>query len=67
MWLQNLLSTLNYPQQDAILIYVDYNIQLSEQKLQYNIRSKHIDTKFHFLGDYVKQKTMEITYCHTLD
>ncbi|KAM2365918.1 hypothetical protein ACFX1X_004674 [Malus domestica] len=28
-------------------------------------RSKHIDTRFHFLRDHVKQKTIELVYCHT--
>jgi hypothetical protein len=39
-------------------------IKLSKNPLQHG-RSKHIDTRFHFLKDHVKHKTIELEYCNT--
>jgi hypothetical protein len=48
------------------VIYVDNKsaIKLSKNPVQHG-RSKHIDTRFHFLRDHVKQKTIKLEYCNT--
>jgi hypothetical protein len=48
------------------VIYVDNKsaIKLSKNPVQHG-RSKHIDTRFHFLRDHVKQKTIELEYYDT--
>ncbi|KAL5839330.1 hypothetical protein ACOSQ4_011938 [Xanthoceras sorbifolium] len=68
IWLRNLLAGLNHTQEGSTMIYVDNKsaIELSKNPIQHG-RSKHIDTRFHFLRDHVKQKTIELLYCHTMD
>jgi hypothetical protein len=39
-------------------------IKLLKNQVQHG-RSKHIDTRFHFLRDHMKQKTIELEYCNT--
>ena len=39
-------------------------IELSKNLVQHG-RSKHIDMKYHFLIDYVKQKVVKLQYCNT--
>jgi hypothetical protein len=66
IWLRNLLESLNHTQEKSTVIYVDNKsaIKLSKNPVQHG-RSKHIDTRFHFLRDHVKQKTIELEYCDT--
>ena len=61
IWLRNILKDLNHPQEEATVIFMDYKsaIQLAKNLVHYR-RSKHIDTRFHFLRGHVKQKTMEL-------
>lgn len=68
IWLRNLLKELNHPQEKSTAIFVDNMsaIKLSKNPVQHG-RSKHIDTRFHFLRDHVKQKTIELKYCNTLE
>lgn len=68
IWLRNLLAGLNHTQEGSTVIYVDNKstIKLSKNPIQRG-RSKHIDTRLHFLRDHVKQKTIELLYCHTTD
>ncbi|KAM1936926.1 hypothetical protein ACFX15_014142 [Malus domestica] len=66
IWLRNMLKSLCHPQMESTVIHVD---NMSANKLAKNPvqhgRSKHIDTRFHFFRDHVKQKTIELVYCHT--
>ena len=50
IWLKNLLGALKHPQHDPVQIYVDNvsTIKLAKNPVQYG-RSKHIDTRFHFI------------------
>lgn len=66
IWLRNLLKELEHPQEEPTVVYVDNQsaIKLAKNLVQYG-RSKHISTRFHFLRDHVKQKTIELQYCHT--
>jgi hypothetical protein len=47
------------------MIHVDNKstIKFSKNPMQHG-RSKRIDTRFHFLRDHVKQKTIELKYCN---
>jgi hypothetical protein len=62
------LKKLEHPQEEPTMIYVDNQsaIKLAKNPVQHG-RSKHIDTRFHFLRDHVKQKTIELQYCHTTE
>ena len=66
IWLRNLLEQLNHPQEDSTPIYVDNKsaIELAKNPVQHG-RSKHIDIKYHFLGDHLKQRTVKLEYCNT--
>ena len=66
IWLRNLLKSVCHPQVESTVIHVDNvsAIKLAKNPVQHG-RSKHIDTRFHFLRDHVKQKTIELVYCHT--
>ena len=61
IWLKNLFKEFYHPQEESIIIYVDNKsaIELSENPVQHG-RSKHIDMKYHFLRDYVKQKIVKL-------
>ena len=66
IWLKNLLKEFDHPQEESIIIYVDNKsaIKISENPVQHG-RSKHIDMKYYFLRDYVKQKVVKLQYCNT--
>jgi hypothetical protein len=68
IWLRNLLKELEHPKEESTVIYVDIQsaIKLEKNLVQHG-RSKHTDTRFHFLKDHVKQKTIELQYCHTTE
>jgi len=67
IWLRNLLKELEYPQEELTMIYVDNQsaIKLAKNPVQHG-RSK-LDTKYHFLRDHVKWKTIKLQYCHTTE
>jgi transposase-like protein len=62
------LKELEHPQEEPTVIYVDNQsaIKLAKNPVQHG-RSKHIDTRYHFLRDHVKRKTIELQYCHTIE
>ncbi|XP_020266633.1 uncharacterized protein LOC109842135 [Asparagus officinalis] len=68
IWLRNILKELDHPQEDSTVIFVDNksSIHLAKNPVHHG-RSKHIDTRFHFLRDHVKQKTVELKHCHTTE
>ena len=41
-------------------------IELVKNPIQHK-RSKHIDIKYHFIRDHVKQKTVKLEYCSTTE
>ena len=61
IWLKNLLKEFDHSQEEPIIIYVDNKsaIKHSKNPIQHG-RSKHIDMKYHFLRDYVKQKVVKL-------
>ncbi|XP_020263104.1 uncharacterized protein LOC109839081 [Asparagus officinalis] len=61
-------TVLDHPQEDSIVIFMDNKsaIQLAKNPLHHG-RSKHIDTRFYFLKDHIKQKTIELKHCHTTE
>lgn len=66
LWLRNLLQELGHTQEGSTTVYVDNvsAIKLAKNPVQHG-RSKHIDTRFHFLRDQVKQGTIILKYCNT--
>jgi len=55
IWLRNILKEVDHPQEEPTIILGDNKsaTQLAKNPV-YHRRSKHIDTRFHFLRDHVK-------------
>ncbi|KAK4258396.1 hypothetical protein QN277_007851 [Acacia crassicarpa] len=66
IWLKNILNELHQKQEGPVTIYVDNKsaISLAKNPVSHN-RSKHIDTKYHFIREQVKNKVVELIYCRT--
>ena len=63
LWLRNLLKELCHAQEESTIVSVDNvsAIKLAKNPVQHG-RSKHIDTRFHFLREQVKQGTITISH-----
>ena len=70
VYLRSLLTVMGHPPRSATVISEDNHNQ-SCMKIAHNPvmqkRSKHIDTKFHFIREKVEDTTVELTYCSTGD
>ncbi|RDX80732.1 hypothetical protein CR513_38687, partial [Mucuna pruriens] len=64
IWIQKVLKKLGLKEQKNTRILCDNNstIQLSKNPM-FHGRSKHIDIKFHFLRDLVKDEIIKLSYC----
>lgn len=66
--LQQLLTDLHEPVQRPILINEDNQSCLKMLiSVKFSNRSKHIDTKYHFIKDYVEKDVVYCKYCPTED
>ncbi|XXG89958.1 hypothetical protein AAC387_Pa12g1837 [Persea americana] len=68
IWLRNLLEEFDHTQDESTTIHVDNKsaIELAKNPKQHG-RSKHIDIRYHFIRDHVKQKTVKLKYCSTTE
>ena len=68
IWLRNLLEEFDHTQDESTTIHVDNKsaIELAKNPIQHG-RSKHIDIRYHFIRDHVKQKTVKLKYCRTIE
>jgi transposase InsO family protein len=66
LWLRRLISSLGFPQGEPTLIYADNQaaIKLSDSG-QFHTRTKHIDTRFHFIRQLVEDRQIEYRYIST--
>ena len=66
IWLRSLLEYFNHPQHESTTIKVDNQsaISLAKNPVLHG-RSKHIETRFHFVREQVRIKTVSLEYCHT--
>ena len=68
IWLRNLLKHLGFPQESPTEIFVDNRSAIILVKnLVYHERSKHIDTRYHFIREHMKEKEMELVHCKSFD
>lgn len=68
IWLRNLLSELGHPQGGATTLHGDNQSALAIAKqAQYHQRSKHFDTRNHFIRDCAKNGTIDLKYCPTAE
>lgn len=64
IWLRNLLAELSHQQEGPTTIFVDNKstIELAKNPVQHG-RSKHIDTRYHFIRQQVKDKVIKLSFC----
>jgi hypothetical protein len=68
IWLRNVLKHLGFPQEVPTEIYVDNRSAIALAKNPtHHERSKHIDTRYHFIREHVKAKEVELVSCRTHD
>lgn len=68
IWLRNLFKEIGVVQDELILINMDnkFAIALSKNPVLHD-RSKHIDTRFHFIRDCISRKKICVKYVKTED
>ncbi|CAL2265084.1 unnamed protein product [Prunus armeniaca] len=68
VWLRRVLEKLGYVQKKCTTILCDNSstIKLSKNPVLHG-RSKHIDIRFHFLCDLVKDGVIDLSHCNTQD
>lgn len=66
LWLKRVLEKLGHKEKRSTMIQCDNSstIKLSKNSV-FHGRSKHIDIKFHFLRDLVKDGVVELSYCNS--
>ncbi|KAK6773345.1 hypothetical protein RDI58_028583 [Solanum bulbocastanum] len=68
IWLRRLLKELNLPQIEATMICIDNkSAQTVAKNSVYLDRSKHIDTRYHFILEYIAKKEVELKYVKSHD
>ena len=68
LWLQNLLKELSFPQKEPTKIIVDNKSAIALAKNPvFHDRSKHIDTRYHYIRECVTQKEVQLEYVKTHD
>nr|KYP66211.1 Retrovirus-related Pol polyprotein from transposon TNT 1-94 [Cajanus cajan] len=67
-WLDKLLIELKQKRDEGVKLFIDNKsvISLSKNPVTHG-RSKHIETKFHYLRDKVNEGKLELVYCNTQD
>ncbi|KAE8732520.1 Detected protein of unknown function [Hibiscus syriacus] len=67
-WLRRLLKELNFAQEKATQIYLDSRsaIELEKNPVHHE-RSKHIDLKFYFIREHVKENEIELVHVKSED
>ncbi|KAF7112693.1 hypothetical protein RHSIM_RhsimUnG0203300 [Rhododendron simsii] len=66
IWIRNMLNHLEISQENPTEIYIDNRsaIALAKNPI-FHERSKHIDTRYHFIREHVKNKEVELVSCRT--
>ncbi|GKV18362.1 hypothetical protein SLEP1_g28758 [Rubroshorea leprosula] len=68
IWLRKLLEMLRIPQDEATTIYIDNKSAIALGKNpMFHDRSKHIDTRYHFIRECVERKDVKLAYVKTND
>ncbi|XP_048615895.1 LRR receptor-like serine/threonine-protein kinase GSO1 [Brassica napus] len=68
IWLRNLLKELNLPQEEPTKIFVDNRSAIALAKNPvFHDRSKHIDTRYHYIRECVTKMDVQLEYVKTND
>ncbi|GJV41487.1 ribonuclease H-like domain, reverse transcriptase, RNA-dependent DNA polymerase [Tanacetum coccineum] len=63
LWLKRLLSKLTHSQEEKVTIMVDNKSAIALMKnLVFHGRSKHIDTKYHFIRECVEREDIQVEF-----
>ena len=68
VWIRRVLEKLGYVQEKCTTVLCDNSstIKLSKNPVLHG-RSKHIDIRFHFLRDLIKDGVVDLNHCNTQD
>jgi len=66
IWFDNVMKELNYEVKKPLKMKIDNrsSINLAKNPITHG-RSKHIETRFHFLREQVTKEIIEVVYCPT--
>ncbi|KAM1744384.1 hypothetical protein ACFX11_011278 [Malus domestica] len=68
IWLRNLLKELSMPQEEPTKIYVDNKSAIALAKNPvFHDRSKHIDTRYHYIRECIARKDVQVEYVKSQD
>ncbi|KAL9162242.1 hypothetical protein ABFS82_07G077000 [Erythranthe guttata] len=68
LWLQNLLKELGFNQVESTYIYVDNKSAIALAKNPvFHDRSKHIETRFHFIRECIAKKEVKVKFVKSED
>lgn len=68
IWLRSLLKELHLFQEESTEIYIDNKSALAlAKKPVFHDRSKHIDTRYHFIRECVTKKEVELKFVKSQD
>ena len=69
IWLQKLLHEIRFTQEeDPIIIYEDNQSAIALAKAsKHHVKAKHIDIKYHYIRDQIKEKKVTVIYCPSQD
>lgn len=68
IWLRNLLKELSLPQEEPTKIFVDNKSTIALAKNPvFHDRSKHIDTRYHYIRECVTKMDVQLEYVKTND
>ncbi|KAG6501037.1 hypothetical protein ZIOFF_040903 [Zingiber officinale] len=68
VWLRRMLGFLQHKQDDSTMVFCDNKstIELTKNPV-FHGRSKHIDIKYHFIRDLVRENEIAVNYCKSED
>ena len=68
IWLRNLLKELGWPQEKPTKIFVDNKSAMALAKNPvFHDRSKHIDTRYHYIRECITRKDVQVEYVKSQD
>lgn len=66
IWMRSLLKELGWPQEDPTTICVDNKSTLAKNPV-FHDRSKHIDTRYHYIRECITRKDVQVEYVKSKD
>lgn len=68
IWLRRVLEELHMPQNESTEVLVDNKSTIALAKNPvFHERSKHIDTKYHFIRECIERREVELNYVKSQD